>query len=193
MYYGYSDQILQVMADISSSKRNSKTGIEKVEYILINNKIPKIFNINDINKEKYYILPDKDGKEIFNIILKNNNIKFNFQRERQNKYPDILLKLKDNFYIVEHKMTNGDGGSQNAEINEIISFIKQQETNKKIHYISCLEGNFMSKLNIDNNSNTTKQNNKHISQYNDIIDSLQKYPSNYFVNGNGLKMLITNL
>ena len=160
------------MADILSSKQNSKTGIEKVEYILINNKISKIFNINDINKEKYYILPDKDGKEIFDIILKNNNIKFNFQQERQNKYPDILLKIKNDFYIVEHKMTNGDGGSQNAEINEIISFIKQQETNKKIHYISCLEGNFMSKLN---------------------IDSLQKYPSNYFVNGNGLKMLIANL
>ena len=89
-------------------------------------------------------------------------------------------------------MTNGDGGSQNAEINEIISFIKQQEVNKKVHYISCLEGNFMSKLNIAN-SNTTKQNNKHISQYNDIVNNLTKYQNNYFVNGNGLKMLIKDL
>ena len=50
----------------------------------------------------------------------------------------------------------------------------------------------MSKLNIAN-SNITKQNNKHISQYNDIIDSLTKYQTNYFVNGNGLKMLIKDL
>lgn len=53
---------------------------------------------------------------------------------------------------MEHKLTNGGGGSQNAEINEIIQFINYGEASNKVHYVSCLAGNFFKKLNKDNNS-----------------------------------------
>ena len=191
MCYGYSDQILQVMSDISSSRRNSKTGIEKLESILYQKSIEKTNNIKDLDIKNCYILPDKDGKNIFNECLNNKNIKFSFQKNRQNKYPDMLLIINKHIYIIEHKMINGDGGSQNLEINEIISFIQQSELNKNIHYISCLQGDFMQKLNINTNDN--KLINKHTNQYYDIINTLTKYQENFFVNGAGFKKLIDDL
>ena len=48
-------------------------------------------------------------------------------------------------FILEHKLTNGEGGSQNQEINEIIAFITQKEDKNNIHYISCLQGDFITK------------------------------------------------
>ncbi len=72
-------------------------------------------------------------------MLKKYKIQFRFRRERQNKNPDVIFKIKKDIFIYEHKLTNGgEGGTQNAEINEIIAFINQTENNKKIHYLSCL-------------------------------------------------------
>ena len=213
--YGYSDQVLQVMSDISSARRNGKTGIEKIESIIIPNGFikAKLFDKLLLERSKCYILPDKDGKSLFEEFIRYNQIDFKFSAERDNKYPDLLLKYNDEIFIIEHKMTNGDGGSQNESINEIINFIKQTEKNKNIHYVSCLQGNFIKALAKDNNidnidrdffnidisqyaeSNITTGNkkNKHEHQYSHILQNLKVYPENYFVNGFGLELLISDI
>ncbi len=212
--YGYSDQILQVMSDLASCRRKGKTGIQKIESIIIPKGFRKAVSFDEmLNNKNFYILPDKDGKALFGEFIRYHNIDFTFSAERDNKYPDLLLKHNDDIFIIEHKLTNGDGGSQNESINEIINFIKQSESKENIHYISCLQGNFIKALAKDNNiqcidedfskidiskyseSNikTGNKKNKHEHQYSHILENLKRYPQNYFVNGAGLELLINDI
>lgn len=184
--YGYTHTILQVMADYATSKRSGNIGLnlltnifEQLNFILVN-------SYEDfINNNHCFIYSDKNHKKVFDEFIKKHSIKFTFRKNRDNKYPDLLLKVKQHFFIIEHKLTNGNGGSQNAEVNEIINFINYSENNKNIHFISCLQGNFMQYL-IENN----KQFPKNKIQRKNIITALKKNANNYFVNGNGLTELV---
>lgn len=181
--HGYSDQVLQVMSDIASSRRNGITGIQKIEKILEPKDFKHVKDSYEFNTYDYcYLLPDKGEKNIFNEFLKANNLSFVFHEKRDKKYPDMLLKINQDIFIIEHKLTNGEGGLQNAEINEIIEFIAETESNIKIHYVSCLQGNFI--------KNLSKNANKNKAQFDNIRKHLKKYERNYFVNGKGLEMLI---
>ena len=183
--HGYSDQVLQVGSDTASSRRKGKTGIDKTVEMLLPLGFKKADSLAELRKlNLVYILPDKGQLDIFNSYLKEKNIRFEFRETRDSKNPDMLLKIGDNIIIMEHKLTNGGGGSQNAEINEIIQFINYGEQNDKVHYVSCLAGNFFKKLNENNHEPKVE------SQYRNIISNLKKYPTNYFVNGNGLAHLI---
>ncbi len=99
----------------------------------------------------------------------------------------MLFKVNNDFYVLEHKLTNGCGGSQNAEINEIIQFINYTEENKDWHYVSCLQGNFFKKLN-ENNKEP-----KSANQYKNVINNLNQNPNNFFINGKGFEKLIHDL
>ena len=183
--HGYSDQVLQVSSDTASSRRKSKTGIEKTEDVLLPLGFTKATNLNELRRlDLAYILPDKGQLDIFNNYLRENHIRFEFRETRDSKNPDMLLKVRKHIIIMEHKLTNGGGGSQNAEINEIIQFINYGEDNNNVHYISCLAGNFFKKLNAENHEPKAE------SQYRNVISNLGRYPNNYFVNGNGLAHLI---
>lgn len=186
-FLGYSHQVLQVNSDLASSRRKGKTGIEKIETIIVPKGFVKIKTIVDFYKNNLgYLLPDKGDKHLFNEILNANEIKFEFRITRQMKNPDMFLKIGNEYFILEHKLTSGGGGSQNAEINEIIQFIDYGENKANWHYISCLQGDFFSKL------NKTNLEPKSSAQYNDIIRALSKFETNFFVNGKGLNKLITD-
>ena len=188
--HGYSPICLQINSDLSSSRRKGKTGIEKMIQILSNysdfNFAQSISLSNFLNSDYAYILPDKGDKNVFNEFLKQFNVRFQFREQRDNKYPDMLLKINNDYFIIEHKLTNGGGGSQNAEINEIISFIgySEEDLSIKLHYVSCLAGDYISSWN--SNQTATKQN----TQYNNIVKQLNSFNENYFVNGKGLGKMI---
>ena len=59
---------------------------------------------------------------VFFNFVKNFKLNFKSSKLRDNKIPDAVIRINNEYYIVEHKLTNGSGGSQNAEINEIIKF-----------------------------------------------------------------------
>lgn len=184
-YHNYTNTILQVMADASSSRRNSKTGIAMIEEILTQKSFKKETKFNDfIQSDLAYALPDKGNPQVFLDFLEKFKVNFTFRKERDNKNPDILLKIKNHFFIIEHKLASGTGGAQNSEINEIISFIKGKEENKNIHYISCLDGRFFSYL-----AHHSKQP-KTETQLKNIAYALTKNPNNYFLNSNVLSELI---
>lgn len=187
--YGYSHIILQVMADNSSSRRKGNLGLNLLSNILLDFSITNLNNNNFdsfVNTENCFIYSDKNNKKLFDEFIKNNLCNYNF---RDNKYPDLLLKLNNHFFIIEHKLTNGSGGAQNSEINEIIEFISQKvdviNNNIKIHFVSCLQGNFFQYF--DSNKLQAKKN---ISQKKNLVTALTNNPNNYFVNGNGLRKLI---
>jgi hypothetical protein len=184
--YGYSDQVLQVMSDSSSSRRNSKTGINKIEENIIPFGFKKVKTKDDyLLENKCYILPDKGDANLFHKIINFNKIDFQFKNNRDNKNPDVLLKFNKNIFIVEHKLTNGSGGAQNFEINEIISFIGEKENNKNVSYISCLQGDYINLLTLDSPKTRI--------QLNNITKNLTKNKLNFFVNGNGFSLLIKDI
>lgn len=186
--HGYSDQILQVLSDAASSKRKGKTGIIKIEEILKPLKFTRAKKMIDLNYQEFcYILPDKGDGKLFDDFLFKHKIAFDFSKVRDNKKPDMLFKIKNDFFILEHKLTNGGGGSQNQEINEIIQFINYEETSNNWHYISCLQGDYFKRI---NKTNTEP---KVVSQYKNITDALSLHPGNYFVNGKGFEKLIKDL
>ena len=77
------------------------------------------------------------------------------------------------------------GGSQNAEINEIINFIRYDEKKeKKIHYVSCLQGDFFKSITPDSTQP------KNVAQRENILNALKEHPNNFFVNGKALEKLI---
>lgn len=184
MSHGYSDQVLQVQSDAASSRRNGVTGTNSLSTIMESKGFSRAGSYADILENYAYILPDKGDNSILNEILSQNHIVFEFQKTRDNKNPDLAFVLDDDIFILEHKLTNGGGGSQNMEINEIISFIGYSENNKKIHYISCLQGDYLNKLNADNSEP------KVAAQYQNIMNNLYANKSNYFVNEFGLSELI---
>ncbi len=187
-YHGYSDQVLQVNADAASSRRKGKAGIIKMEEILVPLGFKKANNSFELmNANLCYILPDKGDIRVFNSILNNNGVRFAFRESRDNKNPDMLIKIFNDFYILEHKLTNGGGGSQNSEINEIIQFINHSENLENWHYVSCLQGNFFNKLNEKNREPKTAR------QLINVINNLDKNPNNYFVNGKGFEKLVNDL
>lgn len=188
LYHGYSDQVLQVNSDAASSRRKGKTGIEKMEDILKPLGFVKAKTVLELKGRRFcYLLPDKGDLDLFNRFLRENGIVFEFRKTRDNKNPDMFLKIKDDYYILEHKLTNGGGGSQNAEINEIIQFINYDEGKEHWHYISCLQGNFFKKL---NSSNLEP---KAASQYRNVISNLNNHKGNYFINGKGFEKLMHDL
>lgn len=189
LFHGYSDQVLQVGSDTSSSRRKGKTGIEMIEDVLHVYNFEKAQSMNDLQNLKFaYLLPDKGQKSLFDAYLERLGVEFEFRKTRDSKNPDFLLKIHDNVFIMEHKLTNGGGGSQNAEINEIIQFINYDEPlAKNVSYISCLAGDFFKKLNASNKEPKAQ------SQFVNIINNLANHPKNFFVNGNGFSLLIEDL
>jgi|GEM_PF-1238593 len=186
--HGYSDQVLQVMCDASSSRRNGNTGTRKLASIMESFNIPKVDSIDEFKRLSYsYILPDKGDSRTFDDLVAFYKIDFVFRKEHENKNPDIVFKVGSDLYILEHKLTNGSGGAQNMEINEIISFIKHKESNGNVHYISCLQGDYLGKLGINNKDPKTS------AQCENIEENLRKYPKNYFVNEFGLIELLKTL
>ncbi len=188
LYHGYSDQVLQVQSDAASCRRKSKTGIEKMAETLIPLGFEKASSLSQLSRDSlYYLLPDKGDITLFNIFLKKNNIRFEFRESRDNKNPDMFLAIYGDYYIIEHKLTNGGGGAQNAEINEIIQFISYGENKKNWHYVSCLQGSYFKRLKDNNHEPKPKR------QFNNITNSLNEHKENYFVNGKGFEKLVSDL
>lgn len=179
--HGYSNSILQVMSDNYSHKRNSKTGIVKVADILEYHGIRKCEPWMS-SRMNFYILPDKGDKELFERFLINHHVKMKSRENEQDKLPDVVFKCGDNYFIMELKTMKEGGGGQNKQIVEVANFIRYQEENSHIHYVTFLDGAYTNLIFHDMSPKLQKQRN-------DILQSLLKNEQNYFVNTEGFKKL----
>lgn len=184
--HGYTNSILQVMSDNYSHKRNSKTSIEKIISILKPYGLKKINNINQIDENNIYFLPDKGDNDLFEKFLIKFKLKMESRKIEQNKVPDMVFKFKEEFFICELKTMKGSGGGQNKQIVEIIYFVRFSEDSPRFHYLSFLDGDYS---NILFNSKMRKI----CAQREDIEKVLKDNPGNYFVNTAGFKKLISDL
>lgn len=181
----YSEIIFQVLADNYSHKRKGKLGVKKIMKICEDLGFSKITSKDQIDDEKYYILPDAEGKKLFKLILEKNNIDFKFEKSHQGKMPDALIKYKDVFVIVEHKTSKELGGGQDKQMTEIIDFVGYGE--RLVRYVSYLDGVLFNEL------KEPRDTNKLFRDKNNIIENLNRNKYNYFVNDYGFKKLMNSI
>jgi len=193
---GYTNTTVQVLYDAGASRKKGKLGIKKIETLLenilniSNTEYLKVENLKDFEGKKIcYLLPDsnKSDKEIFDDFTKRKHLDYRFGREHQNKYPDIVIKICEHYFIIEAKHIKESGGTQDKQIVEIIEFIKYSENVDNIHYVSFLDGIYFNKfISLKDKDNK----NKVLSQIRDIENALKYNKNNFFVNTYGLKLLI---
>lgn len=181
----YSEIIFQVLSDNYSHKRKGKLGVKKIKQICEDFNLEKIITKEDIHLKKYYILPDSDGKKIFKEIIEEFHINYEFENTHQGKMPDALIKINDNFIIVEHKNSKELGGGQDKQMTEIIDFIRYGE--RGVYYVSYLDGVLFNDL------KEPRETNKLYRDKQNIIDNLTTNPYNFFVNDYGFNKLINNI
>lgn len=181
----YSEMIFQVMSDNYSHKRKGKLGVKKIKRIFEDFGLEKINNIKEIDNEKYYILPDSDGKKIFKEILDKYRINFEFEKTHQGKMPDALIKYKDYFLIIEHKTSKELGGGQDKQMTEIIDFVGYGE--RFVYYVSYLDGILFNKL------KDPRETNKLFRDKQNIYHNLETNPYNFFVNDYGFNKLLKSI
>lgn len=179
----YSDIVFQVLTDSYSHKRKGAMGVVKLRKICSEFNIPKINDISQIKYDLYYILPDAGDAELFNKIIDIEHIKFEFKTTHQGKMPDALIKIGNNFLIVEHKILKESGGGQDKQMTEIIDFIGWRE--RGVYYISFMAGIYFNEL--INPRETIKL----YKDKQNIYSNLSNCPSNYFVNEFGFNKIIS--
>jgi len=193
---GYTNTTVQVLYDAGASRKKGKLGIKKIETLLenilniSNTEYLKVENLKDFEGKKIcYLLPDsnKSDKEIFDDFIKRKHLDYRFGGEHQNKYPDIVIKICEHYFVIEAKHIKESGGAQDKQIVEIIEFIKYSENVDNIHYVSFLDGIYFNKfISLKDKDNK----NKVLSQIRDIENALKYNKNNFFVNTYGLKLLI---
>ncbi|KAF0134829.1 MAG: hypothetical protein FD145_397 [Candidatus Saganbacteria bacterium] len=183
--HGYSNIVLQVLADNYSHKRGGSTGANKIIMFVERAGIKKYHEDNDIDKDSFYLLPDKGGKKYFKDICKEHNINFKWSRSKQGKMPDCYIQKAPNAWIIEHKHKKGGGGGQYSQIVEIVDFLKYTE--KNVSYVAFLDGILFNEL-INASSDTKMSKAKK-----DIYKYLKINKNNYFVNTAGFSRLLQSI
>ena len=186
--HGYSDSILQVMSDNYSHKRNSKTSIVKITDVLHRFAVEHMRSAFCSNEShNAYLLPDKGDRCEFDQFKRMFAIEMRSSEAEQGKLPDIVIKINGEYYIVEAKMMKGSGGGQDKQLVEIINFIRFAEPDKRIHYLTYLDGEYADML------FAAKRTPKIQRQYDDLVACLTANPCNYFVNPAGFERLMSTL
>lgn len=185
--HGYSNIVLQVMSDNYSHKRKGNYGTNKIADCLKLLGIEDLTNSKDknFNKEKYYLLSDKTGKKLYKKFAHDFGLHLTDEGKETEKFPDALIKIGSDFFIVEQKNMKENGGGQDKQTLEITDFIDRKPEFEGLHYITFIDGIYFNR--IDKNAKA-----KTLQQYIDIVSVLSKYKSNYFVNSFSFEKLIKN-
>jgi len=186
---GYSNIVVQALYDSGVSRKKGKAGTQKITNLILQKfmSAQKFGTIDELrNQILGYFLSDKN-KILFDEFIENYNIEYRFSQTYQGKLPDVVLKAKDHFFIIEAKHINETGGSQDKQIAELISFINQREPSQNTHYVAFLDGLYF------NYFVNPPQESKVYQQKEAIENCLKRNQNNFFVNTAGFVNLLQDL
>lgn len=188
---GYSNVTVQALYDSGSSRKKGTSGIIKLIDLVKKTfgDIPYIRNLNTLmNVPVGYFLPDKGDKSLFKQFCNKFNIKYGFGKDHQGKEPDMVLKLNNQFFIIEAKHIKESGGAQDKQIVETIEFIRYSEEDDNIHYLSFMDSVYL------NNFIWVKNSNSKVGRQKRAMEKyLDENKNNFFVNTTGLITLLKDL
>lgn len=191
--HGYSPTTLQVGKDAKSHKRSGNLGTAKTASILGANGYAQLTELTATafkDSDKVFLFCDKNGKKLFKEILNDFHIDFLWSTGRQNKMPDVLFKIGNDIYIVEHKHMKEGGGGQNKQVSEVVDFVGYSETGADvvIHYVTFLDGRYFNLF-----TREVGGDGKLTTQSENIRRNLAGNPYNYFVNTAGFRELLRQI
>jgi len=186
--HGYTFTTLQVQSDSFAHKRNGPSGSRKIAEIM---ELHGFTYLTDaellINNEQFvYSFPDSHPA-VLSKALEIWGADFVWRNQHEGKIPDFIIAANGHLYIGEHKHIKESGGGQDKQMLELISLIEQDETDKKVHYVSFLDGVMFNKV-----VNATMAG-KTLEHQNGIGERLTNIPRNYFVNTAGFSALLNDL
>jgi len=188
---GYSNVTVQALYDSGASRKKGTSGIIKLIDLMQKTlgKIPHIKNLPTLTRVPLgYFLPDKGDKSLFEEFCNKFKIEYKFGKDHQGKEPDMVLKLNDQFFIIEAKHIKESGGAQDKQIVETIEFIKYSEKDGNIHYLSFMDGVYFNNfIWVKNDNNKAGRQKKAIEKY------LDENKNNFFMNTTGLIAFLKDL
>ena len=188
---GYSNVTVQALYDSGASRKKGTSGIIKLIDLMQRtfDKIPHIKNLPTLMRVTLgYFLPDKGDKSLFKELCNKFKIEYKFGKDHQEKEPDMVLKLNDQFFIIEAKHIKESGGAQDKQIVETIEFIRYSEKDGNIHYLSFMDGVYF------NNFIWVKNDNSKVGRQKKAIEKyLDENKNNFFVNTAGLITFLKDL
>jgi DNA-directed RNA polymerase subunit F len=182
--------IQQALYDSVVSRKQGTAGIQKIRQIIeqvereSQVKIQKAATVDKLTQLEYGFYPI--SPKAFKKLREKFKSTDKFDKKKQAKIPDLVIKIKDRLLILEAKHIKESGGAQDKQIDELIKFIRQKES-KPISYVAFLDGRYFNKF------RDTLSPEKVRRQREAIEKALQDHPNNYFVNTAGLRKLLADL
>jgi len=187
---GYSNVTIQALYDVGSSRKKGNSANIKLDDLIKKafSGAVQIKRISDI--ETYpvaYFFSDRAGKTLFEEFTRKYNIKYEFGKSHQGKIGDVVLKVMKHLFLIEAKHMKEGGGAQDKQVAEVIEFIKYDEENEDIHYVTFMDGVYFNKF-IE-----CKEGTKVNRQKNDIVSNIASKKNNFFVNTAGLVQIFNDI
>lgn len=171
------EEWIQAVLDSSAGRKKGVCGENKLISILERKAFKKVDSWQDFNRERRCLAR---FSKIFDLTQVRENLDIKIKTKKQNKKLDLLIKNKEQIYLLEAKHLNTGGGGQDKQISELIELLNLKEKNKNIHYISFLDGNYSNIL-----LSNSRGGSKITQQRKEIINYLKHNPQNYWLNTQG--------
>jgi len=174
------EEWIQALIDKSTSRKKGEVGTAKLINILKNKKFILVNSLEDFDSNKKIVCKYLTNKKV------NNYFNLTIGKKTQNKKLDLIVKNHKDFYFIEAKHINTNGGEQNKQIAELIDIIREKVKNSNYHFVSFLDGVYFNSL-----FDSKNKNGKAYEQKKDIINYLKSNKNNYFLNTAGFIRLFS--
>ena len=195
MSHGYSPTTIQARKDFEKHKRQGGFAKQKIKNICEKLgykpflKDEKIIEV----RQKYCFIDQKQGQKwLCALTKKGESWSKQWSKKYEGKQADILFTgNKGQYFICEAKHIKESGGGQDKQINELITFIDNENHQQEIHnvfYIAFLDGAYFNKF-IETDSPSK------IRAQKERIKKCLRHQNkrNFFVNTYGLKKLLRGI
>jgi hypothetical protein len=178
---------VQALIDSNSSRKKGELGERKLIRILNSEGFIEVKSWNDFEKNKKCVA--RFSKDTFSNYTVKEKLAIKMKAKKQDKMLDLIIKNGKDIYLLEAKHLNVGGGEQDKQVSELIEIINLGEDNKKIHYMSFLDGTYSNRLlgKIDKKSKKNKKQRKEIEKY------LRKNSNNFWMNTAGFLEFVKDL
>jgi len=178
---------VQALIDSNSSRKKGELGERKLIRILNSEGFIEVKSWNDFEKNKKSVA--RFSKDAFSNSSVKEKLAIKMKAKKQDKMLDLIIKNGKGIYLLEAKHLNVGGGEQDKQVSELIEILNLGEDNKKIHYVSFLDGTYSNRLlgKIDKKSKKNKKQRKEIEKY------LRKNSNNFWLNTAGFLEFVKDL
>ncbi len=173
------EEWIQAIIDSNSSRKKGRCGELKLISILKKLGFKEIKNWEDFHKLNKCIT---QFSKVFSVEKIRENLNIKIKTKKQGKMLDLVVKYRNEIFLIEAKHLNTSGGGQDKQISELIEILNLKEKTLNISYVSFLDGNYSNIL-----LSNSKSGDKLTTQRKEIQKYLKQNPNNYWLNTAGFK------